>query len=213
MAGINIRDLFFKVTTRPEILPGAMRSALMDAGITICRLSNLYKGEVFATLTPGVSRLVIPLPPDQELNRVDQVFYRDPTDSRGLWLRLEELAPVFLENQSQHTESQPQATPEAWGLRGSTLTFQSPSDGTYPLRITYCWAPTRASQPEVFNLPNEAETAFVAYARSILLQDLDPKAAAQSAREFRAELCDLRGMGESGESGIRSIFDFLPSEG
>jgi hypothetical protein len=141
------------------------------------------------------------------------VFYRDPTDSRGLWLRLSELAPVFLENQSQHVESQQAGEPSAWGLRGSTLFLEYPSDGTYPLRITYSWAPTRASHPESFAFPNEAETAFIAYARSILLQDLDPRAAAASASQFRAELCDLRGMGESGESGVRSIYDFLPSEG
>ena len=65
MAGIKIRDLYYKVTSRPEILPGAMRSALMDAGIFVCSQTNLLKGEVFATLTPGKSRLTIPRPPDQ----------------------------------------------------------------------------------------------------------------------------------------------------
>lgn len=213
MAGIKIRDLYYKVTSRPEILPGAMRSALMDAGIFVCSQTNLLKGEVFATLTPGKSRLTIPMPPDQDLNRVDKVFYRDPTDSTGQWSEVKELAPIYLESQRLHVESHEQAAPAFWGLRGGTLFLQAPSDGTYPLRISYSWSPTRESLPEVFNLPREAEDALVAYARKVLLKDIDPKASQEAKKEFDGHLSDLRAMGETGESGTRSIFDFLPSEG
>lgn len=213
MAGIRIRDLYYKVTSRPEVLPGAMRSALMDAGIFICSQTNLLKGEVFTTLMVGRSHILVPLPPDQDMNRVDQVFYRDPTDSTGQWTQLKELAPVYLESQRLHVESHDQAAPEYWGLRGSTLYLQAPSNGTYPLRISYSWSPTRASMPEVFDLPTEAEDAFVAYARKVLLQDIDPRASEKAAKDFDDQLADLRASGESGESGTRSIFDFLPSEG
>ena len=103
--------------------------------------------------------------------------------------------------------------PSEWGLRGSNLLFSAPADATYPLRITFTWAPTRASRPEVFDLPSEAEGAMLAYARWILLQDLDPEASETAKRSFDSGIADLRGMGESGESGDRSIFDFLPYEG
>jgi hypothetical protein len=213
MTGINIRELYSRVTSRPEILPGAMRLALMDAGIAVCRQSNLLKHTVYATLNLGTSSLAIPLPPDHELVRVDQVLFRDPADPLSQWVSLGEIASVYLERQSVHVESHPQDRPDAWGLRGTTLFFQAPADGTYPLRITYTWAPTRASQPEIFELPGEAEEAIIAYARWILLQDIDPKLAMSARRAFNDSLPDLRAMGESGESGTRSIFDFLPFEG
>lgn len=213
MAGIHIRDLYFRVTSRPEILPGALRSALMDAGIAVCRQSVLLKNTVFATLSQGASRLAIPLPPDQDLIRVDEVFYRDPANTQGSWQALGELAPAYLERQSLHTESHLQARPQAWGLRGSTLFLQAPADGVYPLRIKYSWAPLRSTQPEAFDLPGEAEEAIIAFARWILLQDRDPKLALISKKDFEDALSDLRAMGESGESGTRSMFDFLPSEG
>lgn len=213
MAGIHIRELYFRVTSRPEILPGALRSALMDAGIAVCRQSVLLKNTVFSTLNQGTSRLVVPLPPDQDMVRVDEVFYRDPTDSFGRWQAISELAPAYLERQTLHVESQTQVRPQAWGLRGSTLYLQAPSDGTYPLRIKYSWSPFRSSQPETFELPNDAEEAMIAFARWILLQDRDPKLALISKQEFDRQISDLRAAGESGESGVRSMFDFLPSEG
>ena len=210
---IHIRELYFRVTSRPEILPGALRSALMDAGIAVCRQSNLLKNTVFATLPAGASSLVVPTPPNHSINRVDTVFYRDPTNPLADWALVDEIAPVFLERQRFHVESQEPGAPDAWGLRGSTLGFQAPSDAIYPLRITYSWAPTRDSQPEYFDLPPEAEESLIAYARYILLQDSDPRAAQAAKHEFDSGMADLRGMGESGESGARSIFDFLPSEG
>lgn len=213
MAGINIRELYFRVTSRPEILPGALRSALMDAGIVVCRESNLLKQTVFATLKPGASKLTIPAPPNHEITRVDQVFYRDPTSSTGEWMEVKEIAPVYLERQRLAADSMPQEAPSFWGLRGSTLFLQAPADATYPLRIVYCWAPTRASQPETFDLPGDAEDTIIAYARWILLQDLDPKAADKAKSAFDDGLSGLRGMGETGESGNRSVLDFLPFEG
>ena len=211
---INIRELYFRVTSRPEILPGAMRSALMDAGIAVCRESNLLKQTVFATLNVGASWIGIPTPPNHEVVRVDQVFYRDPTDTYAKWQVLSEIAPVYLERQRLNVESHDQAVPSSWGLRGSTLYLQAPANGTYPMRITYAWTPTRASRPEVFDLPSIAEEAIIAYARWILLQDIDPKAADDAKRKYdREELPNLVGLGETGESGTRSLFDFLPSEG
>lgn len=185
----------------------------MEAGIAVCRQSNLLKQEVFATLPQGASRIPIPTPPDHDINRVDQVFLRDPAHPDQEWTHVNEIAPVYQERTLVHVESHAATHPTLWGLRGSTLTFSAPSDGTYPLRIIYSWAPTRASRPEVFDLPSEAEGTMVSYARWILLRDLDPKASAEAKRDFDAGLADLRGMGESGESGDRSIFDFLPYEG
>ena len=210
---IHIRELYFRVTSRPEILPGALRSALMDAGIAACRQSNLLKQTVYASLLANASSLQIPTPSNHAIVRVDTVFYRDPTNSLADWTMLDEVAPVFLERQRFHVESQDAEAPYVWGLRGNTLGFQAPSDAIYPLRITYTWAPTRDSQPESFDLPPEAEETLIAYARYILLQDVDPRAAQEAKREFESGLADLRGMGESGESGVRSIYDFLPSEG
>ena len=213
MAGIYIRELFPQVTSRPEILPGDMRTALMEAGIVVCRESNLLKQEVFATLPQGATRLTIPTPPDQDINRVDQVFYRDPANPAQGWSQVSEIAPVYLERMRLHVSSQAPSIPSDWGLRGSNLLFSAPADATYPLRITFTWAPTRASRPEVFHLPPEAEGVMLAYARWMLLKDLDPKSAYASKAEFDHGMADLRGMGDSGESGDRSIFDFLPYEG
>ncbi len=209
MAGINIRELYFRVTSRPEILPASIRSALMDAGIQVCRETNLLRGTAFATLPSGGHQIDIPLPPDQSLVRVNQVRVRHD----GAWVDLDELAPVYLEHQRVHTSNAPEGVPSRWGLRGGTLFFQSPADKAYPLRIDHTWAPTRASQPEFFDLPDDAEEAMVAYARWILLQDRDPRAAAEARRDYDAALPGLRAMGETGESGTRSIFDFLPFEG
>lgn len=213
MAGITIRELYPQVTSRPEILPGDMRTALMEAGIVVCRQSNLLKQEVFATLPAGASRLSIPMPPDQDMIRVDQVFLRDPANPDHGWTLVQEIAPVYRERQRLHVESQAQGPPTDWGLRGSILSFQAPSDASYPLRIKYSWAPTRASRPEVFDLPAEAEDTMLAYARWILFKDLDPKLAYAAKKDFEDGLADLRGMGESGESGARSIYDFLPYQG
>lgn len=213
MAGINIRELHFRVTSRPDILPGDLRSALMEGGIAVCQQSNLLKNTVFTTLPLGGSKLLVPLPPNHDMNRVDEVYYRDPTDSTGDWMELGEMAPVFLENQRVHSESQNQGSPRFWGARGDYLFLQAPADGPYPLRIKYSYAPTRASQPEIFDLPAEAAEAIVAYARWILLQDKDPKLSDKAKKAFNDSLPDLRAMGETGESGTRHILDFLPFEG
>lgn len=210
MAGIYIRELFPQVTSRPEILPGDMRTALMEAGIVVCRQSNLLKQEVFATLPQGATRLTIPAPADQDIVRVDQVFYRDPSRPTQGWSEVREIAPVYLERMRLHVDSHTPTVPNEWGLRGSTLFFNAPTDSTYPLRISYTWAPTRASRPEVFDLPFEAEPVILAYAKWILLQDLDPRAAEAARMAFLSGMADLRGKGDTGESGDRSIYDFLP---
>lgn len=213
MAGIHIRELYFRVTSRPEILPADLRAALMEAGIAVCRESNLLKQTAFATLPAGASRLVVPTPAHHDLNRVDQVFFRDPLHPGQDWVELHEIAPVYRERQHLHVESQEPAPPSDWGLRGSILRFQAPADAAYPLRIEYSWSPTRASQPETFDLPSDAEEAMIAYARWILLQDRDPKAADTAKNDFDSRVAGLRAAGETGESGVRSIFDFLPYEG
>src|SRR5574340_345877 len=105
MAGIYIRELFPQVTSRPEVLPGDLRTALMEAGIAVCRQSNLLKQEVFATLPQGATRLTIPTPPDQDIIRVDQVFYRDPARATQGWAQVPEIAPVYLERQRLHVAS------------------------------------------------------------------------------------------------------------
>lgn len=207
---IHIRELYFRVTSRSEFLPGDLRSALIEAGIAVCRQSNLLKEEVFATLPAGATRLLIPTPPDQDLVRVDQVFFRDPLHPDQEWTEVREIAPVYRERQRIHIESQDPGQPQDWSLRGTFLTFQGPSDAAYPLRIKFTWAPTRASQPETFDLPPEAEEAMVSYARYILFQDVDPKTSELAKRSFVNGLGDLRGQGDSGESGNRSIYDFLP---
>ena len=209
MAGINIRELYFRVTSRPDIVPASVRSALMDAGIQVCRETNLLRGSTLATLPAGKDQISIPLPSDQSLVRVNQVRMR----TGGVWWNLGEIAPVYLEHQRVLPANGTEREPLRWGLRGGTLFFQAPADKAYPLRIDYTWAPTRASQPEFFDLPDDAEEAMVAYARWILLQDRDPRAAAEARRNYDAALPGLRAMGETGESGTRSIFDFLPFEG
>ncbi len=210
---IHIRELYFRTTTRPEILPGALRPALMDAGIAVCRQSNLLKETVYATLPAGATKILVPTAADQDVNRVDEVFYRDPADPNNEWRQVGEVAPALLERQRVHAESMNPGAPQYWGLRGSTLYLQAPADAQYPLRIKFSWSPTRSSQPEAFDLPAEAEDAICFYARWLLLQDIDPKAADAALKKFDSELADLRAMGETGESGTRHILDFLPSEG
>lgn len=212
MAGIILRELYPRVTSRSDILPGAIRAALVDAAIQVCRDANLLRETVFATLVAGQSTLKVPVPPGRELNRVNQVFRRDPSNSSD-WVKVDELAPVYLEEQGIHPESRVPQAPLVWGLRGDVLAFPDPADQVYPIRIQYSWAPLRSSQPETFGISTGAENAIIAYARYILLQDRDPRASLVANGVYLDELRGLRASSETGDSGNRSIFDFLPFEG
>jgi len=212
MAGIILRELYPRVTSRSDILPGAIRAALIDAAIQVCRDANLLRETVFETLAAGSSKLQVPTPPGREVTRVNQVFLRDPTWNSSDWVKLSDIAPVYMEEQSLHAESHVAQQPSAWGLRGDILFFPDPADQAYPLRIQYSWAPLRSTQPEIFDISSGAEEAIIAYARFILLQDRDPRMALASRRDYDFALPGLRAASESGDSGSRSIFDFLPFE-
>jgi len=213
---INLRDLLNQVVgLRTDISAGQGMAALEESAIKLARDTNLLKGTTLATLASGASSLAIPIPPGRDLCRVDLVEFRNPSlDAQ--WRRVAESAKVFLDGKTLAPDTALTGrSPAGWALRSSVLSFPDPADADYPLRITYAWAPARFA-PQQLPFPPDAEDALTTYAAYLVYRlagkERNLDASFLSLKQYRLCLPDLRAMADTGESGARSVFEFLPQE-
>ena len=214
---IVLRDLQNQVGgLRSDILPAQVLAALEEASIKLARDTNLLTGTTLATLPTGKASLLIPVPPTRKVCRVELVEFQDPSID-GQWRRVGESARIYQDGKTLAPDTAPLGrSPAAWALQSSTLTFPDPADQVYPVRIKYAWAPVRFSNPASLPFPDDAEDALAAYAGYLILRisgkEKDVNMAFASMKQYNLALPNLRAMADTGESGNRSVFDFLPKE-
>jgi hypothetical protein len=219
---INLRDLYPRLTgLRSDIDAGKVGWALEEALYKLASDSNLLRTVLAATTLPlGAVSLLLTLPADKAMGRVEKVEYYDPDDEDQEWTQLDESAAVYVEAARIAPESKTvNAVPRTWALRSNTLFFTDPSDKAYPLRITYAWVPVRGKTDMGvdFDLPTEAADALVAYGEYLVWrqkgEERDMKLSELALSNYKHDyLPSCKAIADSGPSGCRSIFDFLLPE-
>ncbi len=228
---INLRELHTGISVlRSTVKTGQdFWNLLSEATIKFACDSNLLKGTLsgpLVKLSTGTVSLNLTLPDGRNLTRVERVEIQDPDDTDHQWVSVDESASVYVEGGRIAPDSKTiQCRPDAWALRLSTLYFPDPSNKDYPLRITYAWSPKRGTEFLDLDLPfpNEAEVPILIYAEYLSLrinsagqdframrQNLELSERALS--RYKASLSEFRAVADTGASGCRSIFDFLPME-
>ncbi len=219
---INLRDLYPRLgQLRSDIDSARFGWALEEATIKLASDSNLLRNVLTGiTLPLGAVSAALTLPADRTLGRVEKVEYQDPDDTDHQWVQLDETAAVYMDAGKIAAETKTvNAVPSIWALRASTLYFQNPSDKAYPLRVTYAWVPKRnvTDLTVPLDLPSEAEDAILSIAEYLIWRETGPGQNIQlselAKKNYNQEhLPECRAIADTGPSGCRSIFDFLPAE-
>jgi hypothetical protein len=219
---IHLRELYPQVIgSRSDLPVGQARWALVEASIRLAKDTFLLKEKTFTTLIQGSPRCEIPIPPGRTLLRVEKVEYRDPTDPNAEWVRVDKTARVFFDGLRNAIDSSSyDSAPTEWSQSNEEdkyVYFRYPSDGDYPLRISYAWAPARYPEPIDLPFPEEAEDALISYAESRIFRlfgkGMNIQASELCLTAYKNKIPGLKSMADTGPSGgSRSIFDFLPME-
>ena len=213
---------------RSDVLPAQIGWALSEAAIKLAGDTNVLRDKLTGTettwpmlYTGDVScDLTIYVPADREFVRIERVEIRDPHDIENPeWVTIDESALVYVEGGRIAPDAKSeQDRPSAWALRSCVVYVPDPSDSIYQLRITYSWTPKRGLEflDDALPFPSQAEDPILAYAEYLILRrygaEQNLHRSDLALERYKASQSECRAIADTGESGCRSLFDFLPPE-